>query len=58
MTTSQPIIKMSGICFAYSETSPILKDLDFKFFKGEKVGLIAPNGSGKNNAVSSDDGIA
>jgi cobalt/nickel transport system ATP-binding protein len=38
---------MSGVCFAYSETSPILKDLDFEFFKGDKVGLIAPNGSGK-----------
>jgi len=38
---------MSGISFAYSESSPILKDLDFEFFSGDKVGLIAPNGSGK-----------
>jgi cobalt/nickel transport system ATP-binding protein len=38
---------MSGVCFAYSETSPILQNLDFEFFKGDKVGLIAPNGSGK-----------
>jgi cobalt/nickel transport system ATP-binding protein len=47
MDNNQTIIEMSGVCFAYSETSPILKDLDFKFLKGEKVGLIAPNGSGK-----------
>ncbi|RLC30644.1 MAG: ABC transporter ATP-binding protein [Deltaproteobacteria bacterium] len=47
MTTSQPIIKMSGISFAYSENAPILKNLDLEFFSGEKIGLIAPNGSGK-----------
>lgn len=47
MTKSQPIIKMSGVSFAYSEHSPILSDLDFEFFKNNKVGLIAPNGSGK-----------
>jgi cobalt/nickel transport system ATP-binding protein len=47
MSNNQPIIKMSGICFAYSETSPILKNLDLEFFPGEKIGLIAPNGSGK-----------
>jgi cobalt/nickel transport system ATP-binding protein len=41
------IIKMRGICFAYSEASPILKDLDFDFFAGDKIGIIAPNGCGK-----------
>ena len=47
MVNKQPIIKLSGISFAYSENSPILKDLDFEFFTGDKIGLIAPNGSGK-----------
>jgi cobalt/nickel transport system ATP-binding protein len=47
MHKKQPIIKMRGICFAYSENSPILRDLDFEFFKEDKIGLIAPNGSGK-----------
>ena len=35
MTKSQPIIKISGVSFAYSEHSPILSDLDFKFFKDD-----------------------
>lgn len=43
----EQIIKMRGICFAYSETSPILKDLDLDFFAGDKIGIIAPNGCGK-----------
>lgn len=38
---------MTGVHFAYSEESPILKGLDFEFFNGNKVGIIAPNGSGK-----------
>ena len=44
---NHPIIKMRGICFGYSDSSPILKDLDFDFFRGDKIGIIAPNGSGK-----------
>ncbi len=38
---------MRGVCFGYSDTAPILKDLDFDFYKGDKIGIIAPNGSGK-----------
>lgn len=47
MNKHQSIIKMTGINFAHSEQSPILKDLDFEFFSGDKIGFIAPNGSGK-----------
>lgn len=47
MDNRQPIINLSGICFSYSEHIPVLNNLDFKLFKGEQVGFIAPNGSGK-----------
>jgi len=42
-----PIINLEGISFAYPGSLPVLKDLDFKFFSGDRIGLIAPNGSGK-----------
>jgi len=42
-----PIINLEGISFAYPSGLPVLKDLDFKFFSGDRIGLIAPNGSGK-----------
>lgn len=44
---TSPLIHLKGIHFAYAEDSPILKNLYFRFFKGDKVGVIAPNGSGK-----------
>lgn len=47
MSEKQPIIKLSGISFAYSENVPVLKDLDLDFFAGDKIGIIAPNGCGK-----------
>lgn len=47
MDNNDLIIRMRGVCFGYSESAPILKDLDFDFFRGDKIGIIAPNGSGK-----------
>jgi cobalt/nickel transport system ATP-binding protein len=42
-----PIINLERITFGYPDGPPVLKDLDFKFFSGDRIGLIAPNGSGK-----------
>ena len=47
MNSEAPIIKMSGISFSYPGREPVLDHLDFQFFKGDRVGLMAPNGSGK-----------
>jgi cobalt/nickel transport system ATP-binding protein len=45
--TDAPVINLEGISFGYPGGPPVLTDLDFKFFKGSQIGLIAPNGSGK-----------
>ena len=42
-----PIISLSGISFSYPGGRTILNNIDFEFFEGDRVGLIAPNGSGK-----------
>ncbi len=42
-----PIIQLEGITFSYPGASPVLKDLDFTLSAGDRIGLIAPNGSGK-----------
>jgi cobalt/nickel transport system ATP-binding protein len=47
VTDSTPIINLKGIFFAYPSLPPVLKDLDFKLFEGDRIGLVAPNGSGK-----------
>ena len=42
-----PIIQLEGITFSYPGASPVLRDLDFTLSAGDRIGLIAPNGSGK-----------
>ncbi len=46
-SAQSPVIQLNGICYAYPGYNPVLKDLDFEMFKGERIGLLAPNGSGK-----------
>ncbi len=47
MNTKSPIIHLKKIHFGYPGGRTILNDLDFKFYTGDRTGLIAPNGSGK-----------
>ncbi len=47
MNTTAPIINLHNISFSYPGGRTVLEDLDFQFYKGDRVGLIAPNGSGK-----------
>jgi cobalt/nickel transport system ATP-binding protein len=42
-----PVIELSGVDFSYPGAGHIFKGLDFIFNKGDRVGLLAPNGSGK-----------
>ena len=42
-----PIINLKGIHFSYDGGQPVFHHLDFKFYQGDRTGLVAPNGSGK-----------
>ncbi len=42
-----PIIELEGISFAYPGGRLVLDQIDFTLHKGDRIGLVAPNGSGK-----------
>ncbi len=43
----QLLIEMAGIDFSYPGAGRVFNGLDFAFHQGDRVGLLAPNGSGK-----------
>ena len=47
MKTDSPIINLQNISFSYPGGNPVLDQLDFQFYRGNRIGLVAPNGSGK-----------
>ncbi len=47
MVESAPIIRLSGIRFAYNHDRPVLDGLDFSFYPRQRAGLVGANGSGK-----------
>jgi len=47
MNTEKTLIKLNQISYSYPERPPVFDRLDFTLIRGEKTGLMAPNGSGK-----------
>jgi cobalt/nickel transport system ATP-binding protein len=47
MSDAEVILEVSNISFAYQQDNPILDDFTFHLHRGEKVGLVGDNGSGK-----------
>lgn len=47
MNSEAPIIKLQDVSFSYPGGKTVFDHLDFKFSRGDRIGLIAPNGSGK-----------
>jgi cobalt/nickel transport system ATP-binding protein len=43
----EPVIRASGLCFAYRDGPRVLHGIDFAVPTGQTVGLIGPNGAGK-----------
>ncbi|OPX34037.1 MAG: ABC transporter ATP-binding protein [Desulfobacteraceae bacterium 4484_190.1] len=41
------IINLTDISFSYPEGAPLLNNLSMQIYKGDRVGLIGPNGGGK-----------
>lgn len=51
-TTEELTIEFKHVYFKYPEDQEyILKDLNFKIFKGEKIAIVGPNGSGKTTMI-------
>jgi cobalt/nickel transport system ATP-binding protein len=47
---SRLIINLEGIFFKYPGTSEnAIDNLDLKFYRGDRIGLMGPNGSGKTS---------
>jgi ABC transport system ATP-binding/permease protein len=49
--TGKLVIEAKGICFSYDHT-PVLKDFSTLIMRGDKVGIIGPNGVGKTTLLS------
>lgn len=47
MKEKEDLIKLINISFAYPSRENVLNELDFNLFRGERVGLVGSNGSGK-----------
>jgi cobalt/nickel transport system ATP-binding protein len=47
MDENNLLIELEDISFSYPGRKPVLKDLSFRLYEKERVGLIGPNGSGK-----------
>lgn len=47
LTAAAPLIRIEGLSFGYAGGRQVLQGLDFSLGAGERVGIIAPNGSGK-----------
>lgn len=45
---NQPLLEVRGLSFAYQEGEPILKNLSFTCYKGEKIAILGKNGAGKS----------
>lgn len=48
---SEPLIRMTGIRFAYDLGEPVLKDCEFSLRAGERVTLEGANGAGKTSLL-------
>lgn len=48
-----PVIALKGLSFTYPETErPVLKNVDMRVMRGQKVGIIGRTGSGKSTLVN------
>jgi ATP-binding cassette subfamily F protein uup len=47
---SRKVLETVGLCKAFG-TTPIVQDLDFRVLRGDRIGLVGPNGVGKTSLI-------
>lgn len=45
------VVKAEGVSFAYPGQQPVIRDLDLRILRGERIGIIGPNGVGKTTLL-------
>jgi cobalt/nickel transport system ATP-binding protein len=55
---SDPVVRLTGVQFAYDARRIVLDGCDLELRSGERVGLLGPNGSGKSTLLAILVGLA
>lgn len=50
-SVSGQVLNFNHVYFGYDENRPVLKDITFSIFKGQKIAFVGPSGSGKSTIV-------
>ncbi len=49
--TSKRVVKLQNVDFGYGDRPPLIKDMEATVYRGDKVGIIGPNGCGKTTLI-------
>lgn len=49
---SSPALQIDHLSFSYDETSPVFNDFSLRVEQGERIGIIAPSGTGKTTLAA------
>ena len=52
ISEQSPLIEIENLEFYYDKRRKLFKDVNFKLFAGEKIGIIGPNGAGKSTLIN------
>ncbi len=49
--TGRKVIELKQVTFGYADDAPVIKDLSITLMRGDRVGIIGPNGVGKTTLI-------
>jgi ATP-binding cassette subfamily F protein 3 len=48
---NRTVLSVSHVDFSYPDHAPVLKDITFTLYRGQKIALVGPNGQGKSTLI-------